>query len=62
MWLTYRSNFPAIGETNLVTDMGWGCMLRTGQMLLAQALITHYLGRGTRFHLFVFENKQKGDR
>jgi cysteine protease ATG4 len=47
MWLTYRSNFPAIGETNLVTDMGWGCMLRTGQMLLAQALITHYLGRGT---------------
>lgn len=48
MWLTYRSNFPAIGETNLVTDMGWGCMLRTGQMLLAQALITHYLGREWR--------------
>lgn len=31
----------------LSSDTGWGCMLRTGQSLLANALITVHLGRGT---------------
>ncbi|MFH4979762.1 hypothetical protein AB6A40_006471 [Gnathostoma spinigerum] len=44
LWFTYRRNFPAIGGTGPSTDVGWGCMLRCGQMLLGQALIRLHLG------------------
>eukprot|EP00164_Ancoracysta_twista_P001568 GFYU01002054.1.p1 GENE.GFYU01002054.1~~GFYU01002054.1.p1 ORF type:complete len:363 (-),score=59.06 GFYU01002054.1:26-1114(-) len=46
IWLTYRKEFPKIDT--YVTDAGWGCMIRTGQMLLAQGLMCHYLGRDWR--------------
>lgn len=69
IWLTYRSNFPAIPKsedpkaasskslsrrlrTQLVeqsrftSDTGWGCMIRSGQSLLANALVMLKLGRG----------------
>lgn len=45
LWFTYRKSFPNIGGTGPTSDQGWGCMLRCGQMVVAQALITRHLGR-----------------
>ena len=63
VWITYRRGFPpiasgadGIGGTEdavsvayqYTTDAGWGCTLRVGQMLLANALSFHFFGRGYR--------------
>ncbi|XP_076177485.1 autophagy-related 4a isoform X2 [Ptiloglossa arizonensis] len=47
LWFTYRKGFVPIGGYNstFTSDKGWGCMLRCGQMVLGQALITLHLGR-----------------
>ncbi|KAJ2006391.1 Cysteine protease atg4 [Coemansia thaxteri] len=49
VWCTYRSQYPPISPSAFTTDVGWGCMLRAGQTLLAQALQLHYFGRDWGF-------------
>lgn len=49
LWMTYRHNYPPIRPSNHKTDIGWGCMLRSGQSLLANTLIIHFLSRGKFF-------------
>uniref|UniRef100_A0A0A9XHU7 Cysteine protease n=1 Tax=Lygus hesperus TaxID=30085 RepID=A0A0A9XHU7_LYGHE len=45
LWFSYRKGFVQIGDSGLTSDKGWGCMLRCGQMLMAQALLYLHLGR-----------------
>jgi hypothetical protein len=30
IWFTYRKCFPNLLYTDLISDTGWGCMLRAG--------------------------------
>ncbi|RLM74429.1 cysteine protease ATG4B-like [Panicum miliaceum] len=48
IWITYRKGFEAISDSKLTSDVNWGCMVRSSQMLVAQALIFHHLGRSWR--------------
>ncbi|PKA55772.1 Cysteine protease ATG4A [Apostasia shenzhenica] len=48
IWITYRKGFHAIGDSKCTSDVNWGCMIRSSQMLVAQALLFHYLGRSWR--------------
>ncbi|KAA8529022.1 hypothetical protein F0562_033490 [Nyssa sinensis] len=49
--MTYRKGFDAIGDSKYTSDANWGCMLRCSQMLVAQALLFHKLGRSWRKNL-----------
>ncbi|EGG22963.1 hypothetical protein DFA_05093 [Cavenderia fasciculata] len=39
LWCSYRQGFECIGDSLFENDCGWGCMLRSGQMLLANVLL-----------------------
>ncbi|KAJ2498284.1 Cysteine protease atg4 [Coemansia sp. RSA 1972] len=49
IWCTYRSQYAPIAQSQFTTDAGWGCMLRAGQTLMAQALQLHALSRDWTF-------------
>eukprot|EP01105_Mastigella_eilhardi_P011168 TRINITY_DN2580_c0_g1_i4.p1 TRINITY_DN2580_c0_g1~~TRINITY_DN2580_c0_g1_i4.p1 ORF type:complete len:204 (-),score=33.52 TRINITY_DN2580_c0_g1_i4:381-992(-) len=47
VWFSYRRDFPPIeGPQRLTTDAGWGCTLRSAQMMFSQCLLTTLLGTG----------------
>lgn len=52
IWLTYRIGFEAFTGTKIISDCGWGCMLRTSQMMVAQAIIVNRFGRDWRWRRF----------
>jgi cysteine protease ATG4 len=49
IWFTYRKGFSHINNTGPDSDQGWGCMIRCGQMLLAETFIRIYLTRDFRW-------------
>lgn len=49
LWFSYRKGFVSIGDTGITSDKGWGCMLRCGQMVMAQALLFLHLGDNLSF-------------
>jgi cysteine protease ATG4 len=40
IWFTYREALEFPG-TSISSDVGWGCMIRVGQMMLAQGMRIH---------------------
>eukprot|EP00730_Choanoeca_flexa_P000256 TRINITY_DN10118_c0_g1_i1.p1 TRINITY_DN10118_c0_g1~~TRINITY_DN10118_c0_g1_i1.p1 ORF type:complete len:392 (+),score=41.99 TRINITY_DN10118_c0_g1_i1:86-1261(+) len=44
-WFTYRKNYAPFPGHRRTNDVGWGCMLRSGQMMMAHALVQHVKGR-----------------
>ncbi|CAI2351692.1 unnamed protein product [Caenorhabditis sp. 36 PRJEB53466] len=49
IWITYRTDFAPLLGTDTTTDCGWGCMIRTTQMMTAHAIMLNRFGRDWRF-------------
>lgn len=52
-WMTYRSSFPLLGPHK--SDSGWGCMIRSAQMLVATTCLMSKYG----LHLLEWSNLQR---
>lgn len=52
VWFTYRKGFEPLKSSSSTSDAGWGCMIRTGQMLLHEAIRRH-TGGEKRVDLFL---------
>ncbi|KAI9012380.1 hypothetical protein DFJ74DRAFT_302704 [Hyaloraphidium curvatum] len=48
IWVSYRTGFEALAPSNYTSDVGWGCMVRSGQMMVANAMVQCFLGREWR--------------
>ncbi len=52
IWMTYRKGFEGLQAAGVpkahqhTSDTGWGCMIRGGQMLLANCVLRHLFGPG----------------
>lgn len=49
-WITYRHDMISISGTAFTGDSGWGCMIRSGQMLTATAMCAAIVGERTAFN------------
>ena len=55
-WLTYRNGYPPAENGSFTSDKGWGCMMRSGQMLLCNTLLRQRFGRNWRISDLTNEN------
>jgi Peptidase family C54 len=58
-WFTYRGGFPEIAPYGIFSDAGWGCMLRSAQMMLAQALRVHFKSREWKSHRLSISQRRR---
>ena len=56
-WFTYRKGFAQIGGNGPSSDQGWGCMLRAGQMMLAETISQIKLSRDYKWKIDSEENE-----